>query len=163
MSQHHPPHDRLEAFVLGDLAQEEAIELALHLDSCAACATCAATLDPLAAAFAAVDDPVPPPALLEALVAQARAPARLGPEPAIAAALLGAGTLLLFVAGGPAQTLAGIGATSRALVTVVEAVVAQGGGGILLAWAGMAALLLAASVITARALEGRLADSGRAA
>ena len=28
MSQHHPPHDRLEAFVLGDLAEEEAIELA---------------------------------------------------------------------------------------------------------------------------------------
>ena len=163
MSPLHPPRQELEAFVLGSLDEAEAVRLAHHLDACPRCATEAATLEPLAAALAAVDDPLPPPALLEALVQEARSPQGLGPEPAIAAGLLGLGTLLLFLAGGPAQTLAGIGATSRALVTLAEAVVAQGGAGILVAWAGMAALILAAAVATARALEGRVAGLRRAA
>ena len=56
----HVHDDLLRRFVDGALDDEVAASVAIHLDSCSRCATRAATLEPLALAFAAVDDPVAP-------------------------------------------------------------------------------------------------------
>jgi len=158
MSQpHHPSAHELGRFVEGDLTDEVAVSVALHLDDCPACATHVAGLDPLATAFASVDDPPVPGVLLEALLAEARAPAQRGPEPVIAAVLLGLGTALLFLAGGPTQTLAGMGTTFSALLTVVEVLAGQGGATLLVTWAATAAMVLAAAVVTARSIDLRRA------
>jgi len=151
----HPSAHDLGCFVEGALTEDVAVSVALHLDGCPACATHVASMDPLAAAFAAVDDPPVPSALLEALHIEARTPARRGPEPMIAAALLGVGTILLLMAGGPAQTVAGMATVFRALLTVGEVVASQGGAVLLVAWAATAAMLLTAAVTAARSMDLR--------
>lgn len=94
MSQH-VPDDLLQSFVEGDVGEQLAVHIAEHLDACPACATRAAGLEPLAAAFAAIADPVAPPDLarrvLEAVERPERAP--LG-EIAVGLALLAASGLL---------------------------------------------------------------------
>ena len=132
MSQsHHPSAHELGRFVEGDLTDDVAVSVALHLDDCPACATHVASLDPLSTAFASVDDP---------------------PVPGV---LLGLGTALLFLAGGPTQTLAGMGTTFRALLTVVEVLASEGGATLLVTWAATAAMVLAAAVVTARSIDLR--------
>ena len=66
---HHVPENLLAAFVDGDVGEQLAIHIAEHLDECPACATRAAGLEPLAAAFAAVTDPLPPDDLADAVLA----------------------------------------------------------------------------------------------
>ncbi len=76
MSQH-VPEDLLQAFVEGDVGEQLAIHIAEHLDGCPACSTRAAGMEPLAAAFAAVEDPVPPPGLTQAVLARVDEPDRV--------------------------------------------------------------------------------------
>jgi anti-sigma factor RsiW len=66
--QHHVPDDLLTSFVDGELGTHVAVHVAEHIDSCPACATRAASLEPLALAFAATDDPVVPEDLAEAIL-----------------------------------------------------------------------------------------------
>lgn len=93
MSQH-VPEDLLSAFVDGDMGEQLAVHIAEHLDACPSCGARATGLEPLAAAFASVDDPIPPDDLAEAVLAIVAQPER-APRMEIA---LGAGMLL--VAGG---------------------------------------------------------------
>src|SRR5688500_20047826 len=89
MSQH-VPEDLLASFVEGEVGEQLAVHIAEHLDGCPACATRAAGLEPLAAAFAAVLDPVPPLGLAQAILARLDEPDRLPVlEIGIGAGLLG--------------------------------------------------------------------------
>ena len=63
----HVPETLLMRFVDGDLDEDQAIHVALHLDACPACATRAAALEPLAGALAEISDP-PVPELLAAQI-----------------------------------------------------------------------------------------------
>lgn len=63
MSQH-PPESLIKRFAQGELSESLAVDLAMHLDACPACATQAATLEPLALAFASSEDPELPEDLL---------------------------------------------------------------------------------------------------
>jgi anti-sigma factor RsiW len=59
----HVPEDLLTAFVDGDVSDHVAAHVAEHLDGCPACATRAASMEPLGPAFATVRDPEAPPHL----------------------------------------------------------------------------------------------------
>lgn len=98
MSQH-VPEDLLQAFVDGDVGEQLAIHIAEHVDACPSCATRAAGLEPLAAALAAVTDPVPPSDLVARVLATAtrEEPERLPSMEIAVGALLLAGAALLLV------------------------------------------------------------------
>jgi anti-sigma factor RsiW len=105
----HVHDDLLRRFVDGALDDEVAASVAIHLDACSRCATRAATLEPLALAFAAVDDPIVPADLPHNILAAIHAPPvplvepTLGAELALALALAAAAALLVVVTGdGPA-------------------------------------------------------------
>ncbi len=105
----HVHDDLLRRFVDGALEDEVAASVATHLDGCSRCATRAATLEPLALAFAAVDDPVVPADLSHSIVEAIHAPPvpivepTLGAELALALGLAAAAALLVAVTGdGPA-------------------------------------------------------------
>ncbi|MCO4743283.1 MAG: zf-HC2 domain-containing protein [Proteobacteria bacterium] len=70
----HVPEDLLTAFVDGDIEEGLALHIAEHLDICPACATHAATIEPLAFAFAAVEDPELPRSLVLDVLREADAP-----------------------------------------------------------------------------------------
>jgi len=103
----HPPDELLGRFAGGDLTADEAVRVALHLDDCPLCAGRAVALDPLAPAFASVDDPPVPEDLEDAVLAAASRPLGgvVSPWP-VAAALLAAAAALLVVGGDPAGLVA---------------------------------------------------------
>ena len=68
MSQH-VPDDLLAAFVDGEVSEQLAVHIAEHLDDCPACSAQAVALEPLAAAFAAVEDPRVPADLVASILA----------------------------------------------------------------------------------------------
>ncbi len=70
----HVPEDLLAAFVDGDTTEQLAVHIAQHLDDCPSCGARAASLEPLAAAFAAVEDPSVPNDLVARILAVADAP-----------------------------------------------------------------------------------------
>jgi predicted anti-sigma-YlaC factor YlaD len=88
----HVPEDLLLAFVECEVDEQLALHIATHLDECPMCATRAASMEPLAAVFAAVEDPVVPEFLVQAILREARQTQR---SPAVAFAV---GTCLLAVA-----------------------------------------------------------------
>jgi len=114
----HPSDDLLRAFVEGDVDEEKAVDIAEHLDCCASCCELAADLDPLAAAFAAVRDPEPPPGLVDGVLAAYHQPQR-GPvlEIALGGGLLAAAASLLLVFGDPIRAAVRIGILLDALAT----------------------------------------------
>ena len=94
MSQH-VPEDLLQAFVEGDVGEQLSVHIAQHVDDCPSCATRAAGLEPLAAAFAAVEDPVCPEGLTEAVLTQFAQPERVPfLEIVVGASLLAAAAVL---------------------------------------------------------------------
>lgn len=105
----HVPDALLRSFVLGDVDESLAVQVALHLDACPACATRAAGLEPLASAFAAVDDPLPPDLTAPVLSALQRPERRLVPELLVGGGFLGGAALLLAVLGQPLAVLARVG------------------------------------------------------
>ncbi|MCB9759386.1 MAG: hypothetical protein H6739_06060 [Alphaproteobacteria bacterium] len=127
MSQH-ITDDLLRRFVEGYLDEPVAVAVAEHLDGCPLCCTRAAAAEPLSQAFAAVDDPVCPPDLVDDILAALEAPTPERPLPRAellaASALLSAAALLLFGLGDPAGLLAelalGMSATATALGVVFE-------------------------------------------
>lgn len=119
MSQH-VPEDLLVAFVEGEMGEELAVHIAEHLDSCPACATRAATLEPLATAFAAVPDPVPPPDLARSILAQVARPARAAArvEVAVAALLLASALLVAVGFGDPLAMVIRLGVVTDVVATL---------------------------------------------
>lgn len=115
MSQH-VPEDLLQAFVEGEVGEQLAIHIAEHLDACPACATRATGLEPLAAAFAAIRDPIPPPDLARRVLAGADEPDRLPfGEIAIGLALLVCAALLAAGIDHPLKLAADVGVFLNAL------------------------------------------------
>ena len=101
MSQH-VPQDLLAAFVEGDVGEHLAEHIADHLDSCPRCATVAASLEPLSAAFAALDDPEPPADLVAAVLDAAAEPDPVPvTELVLGGALLAAAAVVASVLGNP--------------------------------------------------------------
>jgi hypothetical protein len=67
----HHPEDRLRAFAAGELGDHLAALVAEHIDTCPRCANVVHLHDPLARAFACVDDLAPPADLAERILAAA--------------------------------------------------------------------------------------------
>ncbi len=155
----HVPQALLQRFVDGRLPDAVAIDVALHIDDCPACAARATAAEPLAQALASIDDPEPPLDLLASIEHQARRPATVidGREPAIAGALLVASALVFGLAGAPTQVASVLSTLTDALATVLRTVEAPL---ILVApvWAAAAMLTFAAAAMTARRLEPRTAS-----
>lgn len=145
----HVPEDLLQAFVDGDVGEQVAVHVAEHLDGCPSCATRAAGLEPLAAAFAATVDPVPPPELASGILRAARRPERAPTlEVAVGALLLASAVVLALGLQSPAAMLADLGVTFEASEAMARGVVASLGAswpmlamGTLVAGAGCAATL----------------------
>ena len=154
MSSRHLDEAVLHAFVACELDDTAAAQVAEHLDGCPACATQAATLDPLAAAFASVDDPVVPADLAQAVLERAQLPTRFGPEPAIAAALLGVAIVVLVLTGSPSQLLSTVATLLSTASTVTGALWLFPAAPTPL-WLAAGALVLVTGALTTRQLELR--------
>lgn len=103
----HPNDGFLLSFAEGTLDDHEAVAVALHIDECALCRNHCAALDPMTGAYLSVDDPLVPAGLMADL---RRAPPPLahpgsGPEPAIAALLMGSSLVVLLLLGKPQELL----------------------------------------------------------
>jgi anti-sigma factor RsiW len=127
MSRQHVPDTLMQQFVDGDVDDKVAVAVALHLDACPACATRAAALEPLAAVFAASEDPRVPVGLVESIAVAVRTTEGPGPEPALAAGLMGLALCLLLLGGAPTEILASSATMASASLTVVGALVGQVG------------------------------------
>lgn len=126
----HLTSTQLSLFAAGDLEDAAAATLAGHVDDCAHCATRLAHADPLAGAFAEVQDPTVPVGLIEEILARATEASdddegrtRLRPEIWAAGGLLAAAAVLLGLTGGLTPWMAEVGVSVRAALV---------GGGVLL-------------------------------
>lgn len=91
----HVPDELLYDFVDGDVGEQLAIHIASHLDACASCAARAHNADPLAIAFASMDDPEVPDDLVAAVLAAAERPGRAPwTEVAVGSSMLAAAAIL---------------------------------------------------------------------
>ena len=107
---------RLRAFVQGTVSGDEAIAIAVHIDSCVRCASQVSLADPLAGAFAAMADPAAPMDLMPVIVAESRLPEPLGRvEIAVGITLLVAAAVLMSLAGDPVAVTLRMGVVARAL------------------------------------------------
>jgi predicted anti-sigma-YlaC factor YlaD len=157
---HHVPDDLLKAFVAGDVDEPKAVEIAEHLDCCDSCCALAADLDPLAAAFAAVQDPEPPPGLVEEVLAAYHRPQRTPVlEIVLGGGLLAAAASLMVVFGDPVQAAVRVGVLVDALGTAGSQI-ALAGSNSLFALSLIALVLAGLSMAAARpprlAIERRL-------
>lgn len=120
MSAAHPNDDFLLSFAEGTLDDGEAVAVAIHVDGCARCRSQVAALDPMTAAYLSVDDPEVPAALMTALRAAPPplAQARTGPEPAIAALLMGCSLAVMLLLGRP-QDLLGTSLEARTAIAAL--------------------------------------------
>lgn len=122
----------IAAFADGALDDDTAAAVALHLDDCPACAARAVAAEPLAAAFAAVDDPRVPSTLALAAIREATLPAPTRAalpatptapvELVVGSALIAAATLVAWTGGDVAASAARFARVVRALAD------ASGGG-----------------------------------
>lgn len=122
----HVTEELLRKFVDGRVDDEVAVAVALHIDACPWCCTRAASLEPLHAAFAAIDDPVCPPQLADEILAALHAPPPQAPleraptaEIGAATCLLTAAALLLVALGDPAGLAAELAVGSSALLNAL--------------------------------------------
>ncbi len=151
---HHLSDALIEHFALGNLDEAEAVAAAAHIDRCAHCATRAAGAEPLAGAFAEVEDPALPAGLVDEILARAaelpaegeRLP-RLRPELWAAGSLLAAAAVLLALTGGLTPWVAEIGTSVRAALV---------GGGALIASSPVSAGAVAIGATVALVLGGVL-------
>jgi len=160
MSRQHVPDPLMQQFVDGDVDDSVAVAVALHLDACPACATRAAALEPMAAVFAASEDPRVPVGLVESIAVAVRTAERPGPEPVLAAALMGLALCLLLLGGAPTEMLASSATMMSASFTVVGALLDQTGA-FAPVWLVSASLATGVAFVVARNLEqarrGRIA------
>lgn len=144
----HVPEELLTDFVMGEVDEQLAIHVAEHLDACPRCATRAAHLEPLATAFAAVDDPLVPDDLIDDVLAAVAADERRrlpALEVAVGAALLLAAIVLVAMGSDP------IGLLTDTLTTVprLGRLVTQGSA-TLLGLCGALALFVFSSTLAVR-------------
>jgi anti-sigma factor RsiW len=98
----HVPEDLLRSFVEGNVDEKTAIEVAEHIDRCPACSCRADAIEPLAAAFAAVADPVPPPELVQRVLDEVEKPEAVPTfEIGVGLALLAAAAVVFVLTGNP--------------------------------------------------------------
>lgn len=98
----HLKTDVLRRFERGDMSDDEAAHVALHLDSCERCSASAAAFDPLASVFAQMPNPRVPPDLISAVLTDVRSPSLIErADLVVGVALLIAAATLLVVAGDP--------------------------------------------------------------
>ena len=147
MSQH-VPDDLLQAFVDGDVGEQVAVHVASHLDSCPACATRAAGLEPLAAAFAATEDPVAPEGLSESVLAVLARPERVPLlELGVGGLLLGCAALLALGLQSPVAAVADFGTSVEAIEALLRGIGASVGA-LQLAMVASTLLLAAGAIVT---------------
>jgi len=143
----HVPHDLLIAFVEGDVGEHVAVHIAEHIDTCPACATRAASLEPLGPAFASMDDPPVPADLVDAVLAEFHTEERPPvTELMVGGALLGAAGILAMVTQHPVTLLADLGSVLGATEAVVRGVAA-----------GLSPFTFAAATLTVVAGAGSVA------
>ena len=152
MSWQHPSLDELDRFLLGEVPETDAVRIAVHIDECVACASAATAADPLAAAFASVDDPLVPNGLAEDVHEALRRPPTVGPEPAVAGMLLVAAAAVFVALGSPTGMVADGLVAARAIGTALGAVASRLGDPTPY-WTIGALMLLIAGTWTARRLE----------
>jgi len=152
MSRQHVPDPLMQQFVDGEVDDSVAVAVALHLDACPACATRAAALEPLASVFASSEDPRVPVGLVESIAVAARAAERPGPEPALAAGLMGLALCLLLLGGAPTEMLASSATMMSASFTVVGALLDHTGT-LAPVWLLSASLATGVAFVVARNLE----------
>ena len=129
----HPSEDLLQQFTRGELGEHLAVHVAEHLDTCPACASRAAMLEPLHAVFAAVPDPEVPPGLVDAILRQVDSESLAEEslavdvtetvtrtEVGVGLALLTLASLVLVVAEGPIQHIEAVRQVLSALHTVAH-------------------------------------------
>ena len=118
MSQH-VPDDLLAAFTDGEVGEQLAVHIAEHLDNCPACATRATGLDPLAAAFAAMIDPSPPPDLSASILKALAAPESIPrTEIALGFIFLAAAAIVAVAMGSPTGLAVEFGVVLKAMSTL---------------------------------------------
>jgi len=140
----HIGETQLRGFVAGTLREDLAVEIAEHLDECAACSSRASVLDPLSAVFATVRDPRPPADLVAKILVRLERPDRVPVrEIAIGAALLASAVGVAVASGSPTAMAAEVG-------VLVDAFTSLGRG---LAM-GLASFPVAVSLATLAALVG---------
>ncbi len=123
MSQH-VPEELLTAFIEGEMGEQLAIHIAEHLDECPACATRAAGKEPLASAFAAMEDPVAPEGLVAAILDEFAQPEPIPvTEIALGFALLGAAAMVAATMGSPLGIAVEFGVVLDALATLGGALI----------------------------------------
>lgn len=159
----HTPPELLARFVDGTLDEDVAVAVALHLDACPRCATRAASMEPLAPAFAAAEDPAVPPQLVRCILEEASAVPAVDPTQAgvqVSAVLLAASAGLLLLLGDPAGLVAELATLLGAVGTAAAALALSAqelGGTALLAgalvWVGAAGFGLRMVVPVHRALR----------
>lgn len=150
----HVPDALLASFAAGELDDDQAVAVALHIDDCAACQARATAAEPLARAFASVGDPPVPAELVQVVLARAsREAAPPGAVvPAVGAGLAAAALLVLVLTGAPGQLVDSFSVLLRATDAVLGAVelpVAV----ITPIWAAAAMFTFAAAAVMVRRLE----------
>jgi hypothetical protein len=129
MSHGHIDPTLLARFASGEVGPDLAVEIALHVDDCPACAAIATGADPLAAAYASLDDAPLPDGLLDGILAAdvGPLPASGGPEPWVAAALVMAAAVAAAIGTHPGDlithswmVLKALGAGASALLSVTS-------------------------------------------
>lgn len=125
---HHIGDDLMRRFIQGSLDEQVSVAVARHIDDCPRCAARAAVDEPLAMAFAAVEDPRTPPGLADDILTaldEQRLPAAATVEMAAAAVLLTAAALVLALGGDPAGLAAEAATAMSALATGASVLIAQ--------------------------------------
>lgn len=124
MSQH-VPEDLLISFVEGDVGEQLAVHIAEHVDACPVCSTRAAGLEPLAAAFASLEDPATPDNLARSVLAAVAEPEPVPTaEIALGASLLVAATILATMVKSPVGLAIDLGFALHAMIGVARALAA---------------------------------------
>ena len=150
----HVPDAMLSRFVAGELDDDSAGQVALHLDDCPHCRARVEVADPVHALLAAAPVPEAPPALIHAVVQRARRPA-VGADtttPVLVVGLAAAAAAVFVLAGAPGELAAGLASVWAAMGAVLRAVelpVAV----ITPVWLAAAVLVFAAAAVTARRID----------
>ncbi len=119
MTQHISDGD-LERFVTGELDEVEAVEVARHLDECVSCSNRAIVIDPLAPAFAAIEDPEVPDDFGASVLAQLERPRLPLLELGIGVGLLLVAAGLIVVVDGPVRPIVDSFSVARAAASVIS-------------------------------------------
>lgn len=124
----HVPSDLLDAFVQGDVSEEDAVRVALHVDDCAACQARAVAADPLATTLASASKLSLPDSLVQGLAGsvmadlERRASVASPVTPVAGIGLVAAAALVLLTLGDSSGALIQLQTLWHAALAVLRAV-----------------------------------------